>query len=270
MTHSDDSISGSTAQSKPAELDLDQLAAAFLADGYVVVSGFLTEAEVDALEMSMTTLQQAVADGTIDRARHGGDYLTSAPAGGVAPFVHYVKDVTRLSPEAHAAFHHPVLLDLLTRCLGGVEPWEFDEGLGERFGVVYQDARPGQEMAYTRIGWHSDHQAFPNSDFYPSIALTFHIDPTSPANGFLRVRPGSHLGSTDGMPLGFEKVPGEVAIYCDRGDVILHHSDLWHSAARASEDPPGGVRRHVRGGWNAGRKPAPGETIEPFNKNAAR
>lgn len=62
---------------------------------------------------------------------------------------------------------------------------------------------------------------------------------------------GSHLSPTDDMPLGFEKIAGEVAVYCDRGDVILHHCDLWHSAARATEDPPG-------------------EQLEAFNKNAAR
>ena len=135
---------------------------------------------------------------------------------------------------------------------------------------MYQDARPGTESAYTRIGWHSDHQAFPNSDFFPSIAVTFHIDGTSPANGFLRVVPGSHTRPTDGMPLGFEKIAGEVGVYCERGDVILHHCDLWHSAARATEDPPDGIRRHMRGSWNAGRRPEPGEEIEPFNKNAAR
>ena len=84
------------------------------------------------------------------------------------------------------------------------------------------------------------------------------------------VVPGSHLWPTDGMPLGFEKIAGEVAVYCDRGDVILHHCDLWHSAARATEDPPGGIRRHLRGSWNAGRRPEPGEEIEPFHKNAAR
>jgi hypothetical protein len=251
-------------------IDVDALTEAFLADGYVIVSDVFSDAELTALESSLIALQQAVATGAIDRARYGGDYLTAVPAGELAPFVHYVKDVTRLSAEAHDAFHHPVLLDLITRCFGGVEPWEFEEARGARFGVVYQDARPGQEMTYTRIGWHSDHQAFPNSDFYPSIALTLHIDPTSPANGFLRVVPGSHLGSTEAMPLGFEKIRGEVPVYCERGDVILHHCDLWHAAARASEDPPGGIRRHMRGSWNAGRQPAAGEEIEPFNKNAAR
>lgn len=253
-----------------APIDIAALAADFARDGYVVVSGLFSDLASDELERSLVALQQGVADGTIDRAVYGGDYLTAVTPGSAAPFVHYVRDVTRLSTAAHDAFHHPVLTELLTMCLDGAAIWQFSEEYGSRFGVVYQDARPGQESTYSRIGWHSDHQAFPNSDFFPSIALTFHIDPTSPANGFLRVVPGSHLWPTDGMPLGFEKIAGEIAVYCERGDVILHHCDLWHAAARASEDPPGGVRRHMRGSWNAGRRPEPGEEIEAFNKNAAR
>ena len=125
-------------------IDLDALEADFRRDGYVVVSGLLDDTELDALEAALTALQIAVGDGTIDRSRYGGDYLTAAAPGETAPFVHYVKDVTRLSPEAYDAFHHPVLLELLQRCFDGAEPWEFDESLGARFGVVYQDARPGQ------------------------------------------------------------------------------------------------------------------------------
>ena len=115
---------------------------------------------------------------------------------------------------------------------------------------------PGEGSGYSRIGWHSDAQSGPNLDWWPSVAFTIHLDATSPQNGFLRVVPGSHLGGTDGIPLGFEKVPGEVAAYCDRGDVLLHHSDLWHSAARATDDGPGGIRRHIRGGWYGGTRPA--------------
>jgi hypothetical protein len=251
-------------------LDLSALAQSFDRDGYVVVSNLFTDDELAALEASLVAMQAGVADGSLDRRRYGGDYLTATAPGELPPYVHYVRDVTRLAPETYDAFHHPQLLDLLQRCFGGVEPWEMSEERADKFGVVYQDARPGPEMTYTRIGWHSDHQAYPNSDFFPTIALTFHIDPTSPANGFLRVVPGSHKWATDDMPLGFERIPGEVGVYCERGDVILHHGGLWHSAARATEDPPGGIRRHMRGGWYAGRRPEPGEEIEPFNKNAAR
>lgn len=252
----------------PLMAELDELAASFDENGYVIVKGLLDETELLELEASLVRLQEDVRSGALDRTRYGGDYLTSNPDQ-PPEFVNYVKDVTRLSEPASDAFHHPVLLALIKRCLGR-EPWEMREEYGARFGVVYQDARPGKESAYTRIGWHSDRQAYPNSDFYPSVALTFHLDATSPANGFLRVVPGSHRRPTDDMPLRFEKIPGEVGAYCDVGDVMLHHCDLWHSAARATEDPPEGVRRHMRGGWFAGREPEIGEELEAFNKNAAR
>ena len=100
--------------------------------------------------------------------------------------------------------------------------------------------------------------------------LTFHIDGTSPANGFLRVVPGSHRHGWDDVPGGFGKIDGEVAVYCEPGDVLLHHSDLWHSAARATEEWPGGIRRHMRGSFMGGRRLGPGERLEPFNRNADR
>lgn len=250
-------------------IDLHLLAESFLEDGYVLVPNPFTEEELAGLEAALVGLQAGVLEGSIDRDRYGGDYLTSAEAGGTLPFVNYVKDVTRLSPEAHAAFTHPAIFELVRRCLPDT-PWMFEESHGERFGVVYQDSRPGTESGYSRIGWHSDHQAYPNSDFWPGIAVTIHLDCTSPANGFLRVVPGSHRWSTQGMPLGFEKIPGEIPVYAEAGDVILHHCDTWHAAARATEDPPGGIRRHLRGSWYAGRKPAPDEELEPFNKNARR
>ena len=228
-----------------------------------------TATDMSELEAALVSLQEQVREGSLDRARYGGDYLTSA-ADAVPEFVNYVKDVTRLSEPAAAAFHHPVLQKLLRKCFGGLEPWEMRPEYGRRFGVVYQDARPGMESAYNRIGWHSDRQAYPNSDFHPSIALTYHLDATSPANGFLRVVPGSHKRSTESLPLRFEKVPGEVPAYNDAGDVMLHHCDLWHSAARATEDPPDGIRRHMRGSWFAGSQPKPGEELEEFNKNAVR
>jgi hypothetical protein len=250
--------------------DLAALVSAFARDGYVVVSGLLSHRDVSALVAEMEGLQHALVTGRLDPGRHGGDVYTSVAPGEVAPHPHYVLDVGRLSTGVHEVFHHPVVVGLVSDCLGGAEPWEFGDEHGREFGVVYQDARPGDSTAYSRIGWHTDHQAYPNSDFFPAVAVTVHLDPTSPANGFLRVLPQSHLGGTDRMPAAFERVPGEVALYCESGDVLLHHCDLWHAAARATEDPPGGVRRHLRGSWFAGRRPAPGEAIEPFNKNAAR
>jgi len=69
------------------------------------------------------------------------------------------------------------------------------------------------------------------------------------------------------MPLRFEKVPGEVAVYAERGDLLFHDCYLWHSAAMATD--PAACRRHVRGSWYAGNRPGR-FTAADFVKNAAR
>lgn len=251
------------------ERDPTDLADEFDEQGWVVLSGFVPPAAVAGLTGAMEDLQDQLRAGALD-AWHAGDVYTSVTPGERAPHPHYVLDVARLCPAVDEVFHAPGLLGVARCIFGGVEPWEFGPEHGDRFGVVYQDARPGEDMTYTRIGWHTDRQAYPTSSFHPSVAITVHLDGTSPANGFLRVVPGSHRSDTSGMPAGFDKVPGEVGLYCNPGDVLLHHGDLWHAAARATEDPPDGVRRHLRGSLFAGRRPEPGEPIEAFNKNAAR
>ena len=166
------------------------------------------------------------------------------------PFAHYVCHLTEVSRDrAHGDATTPTIVEVIDAPPRARQAWLLED---DRFGVVYQDARPGDQSGYSRIGWHSDHQSGPHLDVWPSVAFTIHVDATSPRNGFLRILPGSHLGGTDDMPLGFEHVPGEMAVYCERGDVLLHHSDLWHSAARATDDGDGAIRRHVRGGWYGG------------------
>lgn len=252
--------------------ETEALAGGFNRDGYVVVPAMMNPDEVAVVLEVMEHAQRQLVAGNLDTRRHGGEMYTDDRLNGTDEPLHpnYVLDVARLSPEVHAMFHHPPLVDLISTCLGVATPWVFPPEHGREFGVVYQDARPGPTTGYSRIGWHTDRQAYPTSAFFPSVAVTVHLDATSPANGFLRVLPGSHREGTSGMPPAFEKVPGEVGVYCDRGDVMLHHCDLWHAAARATEDPPGGLRRHLRGSWHGGRPPEVGETIEPFNKNAVR
>ena len=250
--------------------DVIGLAHRFHADGFVVVPGMLDAADIASVTDEMEQAQRRLMAGELDAAHHGGEMYTASvddPAGG---YPHYVLDVARLSTQVDGIFHDTSLLELVSACLDGAEPWEFGADHGREFGVVYQDARTGDGTTYSRIGWHTDHQAYPTSDFFPAVAVTVNLDATSPANGFLRVLPGSHRGGTSGMPPAFEKVDGEVGVYCDAGDVLLHHCDLWHAAARATEDPPGGRRRHLRGSWFAGQQPEADQSIEPFNKNAAR
>jgi hypothetical protein len=236
------------------------------AHGFAVLSGLYSGAELDALQDELSGLQARLVAGELPDGC--GTVILDEPDAVIddEPFAHYVCEITTVSDVARTAVVHPQLVDA-ARALLGPQAWLLED---DRFGVVYQDARPANGSGYSRIGWHSDAQSGPTLDWWPSMAFTIHLDATSPQNGFLRVVPGSHLGGTDDMPLGFEKVPGEVAVYCGRGDVLLHHSDLWHSAARATDDGPGGIRRHIRGGWYGGTRPTTHHGLDDFVKNARR
>jgi ectoine hydroxylase-related dioxygenase (phytanoyl-CoA dioxygenase family) len=254
--------------------------------GFVVLRDVVAPELIDTMEAECVAAQQRVLAGELD-PRYGSTRFLD-DEGKAERFVNYVERVEELAPSVPEALATPALVELVTRFLGA-DHWP------DRNGVVYQDARPGRESGYTRIGWHADWQAVPHLDIWPGTAFTFHLDGTSPANGFLRVVPGSQSwatpspfqninrvavpdgtpparGHTDApppfpMPLGFEKIRGEVAVYVERGDVILHDAYLWHSAARATDD--GTVRRHVRGGWLGGDR-ALRDADTGFVKNAAR
>lgn len=265
---------------------IDELDAFFVEHGYAILRGVYDDELVDAIEEQCVAAQTAVLEGRID-PKHGTAAFNDEASGG--KLVNYVSFIEQLSPAVGNALRDPVVVGLMQRWLGR-DCWVFGS---DSFGVIYQDARAGRESNYTRIGWHSDWQSGPHLDVWPSVAFTIHVDGTSPANGFLRVVPGSHRwatpapyenvngavvppgaraagGHTDEpppfpMPLRFEKVPGEVAVYAERGDLLFHDAYLWHSAARATDDE--GVRRHVRGGFFGGVK---GGTTDDFVKNAAR
>lgn len=269
--------------------ELDDLEAFFRVYGFGVLRGLWTEEQMAELTTQCIAAQDGVIGGTLDD-RHGNTVLVDDENSEI-PFANYVQYLTEVAPVSRDMILDPMVVDVMERWLGP-ERWLLEH---QRFGVVYQDARPGKESAYTRIGWHSDWQSAPHRDMWPSVAFTIHIDGTSPANGFLRVVPGSHLWATpapyrnangvpvpDGsapwggytdepppfeMPLGFEKVPGEIATYCERGDVLFHDAYLWHSAARASAE--GTMRRHVRGGFYATDE-ASSTSEDDFVKNAAR
>jgi ectoine hydroxylase-related dioxygenase (phytanoyl-CoA dioxygenase family) len=270
------------------EATRDALELCYRDNGFVVLRGVFSGGLVDRMETECVEAQQRVLAHELPE-RYGStvflDDATKAEA-----FVNYVEYVNEVSPAVHQAATHPVLVTVLRRLLGE-GAWLRDTS---NHGIVYQDARPGKESGYTRIGWHSDWQSGPSLTVWPSTAFTFHIDGTSPANGFLRVVPGSHNWATPApfknvngievpadakpaggytdvpppfeMPLHFEPVPGEIPVHTERGDIILHDCYLWHSAARATDD--NATRRHVRGGYFGGDRA--GELVEQFIKNAAR
>ena len=161
----------------------------------------------------------------------------------------------------------PGLVDIIARLLGP-QAWLLED---DRFGVVYQDARPGERSGYSRIGWHTDEQSGPKLRMWPSVAFTIHIDATSPRNGFLRIVPGSHLGGTDEMPLGFEHVPGEIALYCR---ARRRAAPPFPACGTARPAPPttATARSVVTCGarWYGGERLAPNHGLDDFVKNARR
>jgi ectoine hydroxylase-related dioxygenase (phytanoyl-CoA dioxygenase family) len=268
---------------------LDELDLFFQTHGFVILRGLYGDAAMAAMLDECATAQTRVANGELAE-KHGNSILTDDAAGG--RFANYVQYITQIAPQTRAAVQHPAIVSLMNLWISGGHLREHS-----RFGVVYQDARADLGSGYKRIGWHSDWQSGPQLDVWPSAAFTIHIDATSPANGFLRVVPGSHRWATPApyknannaavpegakatgghtrleppfaMPLGFEKVPGEVAIYCDAGDVLFHDAYLWHSAASATST--GAIRRHIRGAWFSGAPdPIEDDYLEDFVKNAAR
>ncbi len=271
--------------------ELDALEAYYRANGFAVLSGALSPAELAALEGQCITAQERLVAGDLPE-RYGTTRLIEDDAGDkAARFANYVVHITELSEAAGRVVRSPAVTDLIGRWLGPA-CWSAETG---SFGYVYQDARPGPDSSYKRIGWHSDWQSSPHLAMWPATAVTVHIDGTSPANGFLRVVPGSHLWATPAphenvngavvppgaaatggytnapapfpMPLRFEKVPGEVALYAEPGDILFHDCYLWHSAAVATDITS--RRRHVRGSWYGGQRPVDfGE--KDFVKNAAR
>jgi len=246
--------------------ELDALGDHIASRGYATLRGAIGEGDLAAAEEELVGAQVRLVAGALDD-RHGTAVLDD-PGATVdgARFAHYVCFATVASPRADALVHLPALVDVNRRVLGP-QAWLLDY---EQFGVVYQDARPGPGSGYSRIGWHTDHQSGPHLDVWPGLAFTIHFDPTSPANGFLRVLPASHLGGTEGIPPGFERVPGEIAVYQERGDVLFHDADLWHSAARATAEGAPAVRRHLRGSWHGGTRLDVGHGTDDFVKNAAR
>jgi ectoine hydroxylase-related dioxygenase (phytanoyl-CoA dioxygenase family) len=246
--------------------EFDGLEPFFAEHGFAVMRGLYSDDELAELQVELERQQQRLLAGELPDVC--GTVILDDPDAVIdgEPFAHYVCHLTEVSPTARHAVRHAAIVDMMERLLGP-QVWLLED---DRFGVVFQDARPGAESGYSRIGWHSDFQSGPHLDMWPSVAFTIHVDGTSPQNGFLRIVPGSHLGGTDDIPLGFERIPGEMALYCERGDVLLHHSDLWHSAARATDDGDAAIRRHVRGGWYGGARLAPDHGVADFVKNARR
>ena len=143
----------------------------FAEHGFAIMRGLYTETELQELEIELERQQQRLLVGELPI--QCGTVILDDPDAVIdgEPFAHYVCHLTEVSPLARDAAYHPALVAMMSRLLGP-EAWLLED---DRFGVVYQDARPGEGSGYSRIGWHSDAQSGPNLDWWPSVAFTIHL-----------------------------------------------------------------------------------------------
>jgi Phytanoyl-CoA dioxygenase (PhyH) len=229
--------------------------------GFVLLRGVFTPEEVDELDADLVRVHELLMDGELD-SRHAAPELE--PPGEVLldgrRFRNYVVYANHVSPVADRMIRESAIADLSPRMLGG-ESFFYDY---DRHGVMYLDARGAS--SYKGLVWHPDFESTPDLPIWPAVAFTINLDATSPENGFLRMLPGSHKVPPATRPSQYEKVRGEVAVYCERGDLLLHHSHLWHAASRPSNDEA--IRRHIRGKWCSGQ-PIPAGAWDGSMNNTA-
>jgi hypothetical protein len=240
-----------------------QIAERFRDLGFAVVRGVFDADELDALQAELTRLHHDLMVGELD-PRHGAPELEAPnqPVIDGIPFRNYVVYVNQASPVADQTIRGSLIAEMCPRLLDG-ESFFYDY---DRHGVMYLDARGAS--SYKGLVWHPDYESTPNLPVWPGVAFTINLDATSPENGFLRMLPGSHRTPPATRPSGYGKLRGEVAVYCERGDVLFHHSHLWHAASRPSDDDA--LRRHLRGKWCSGPPIAAGAWDGRFDNSATR
>jgi hypothetical protein len=225
--------------------DLAAVKATFEDQGFVIVRGAFTEQQLDELQADLTAVHQASMRGELDPRHDAPEIEPKTPVivDGL-PFKNLVVYANHASAVADRMIKESPISTIGPALMGGpCYLYDYD-----RHGVMYLDARGAS--SYQGLSWHVDWESTRHLPIWPAVIFTINLDATSPENGFLRMVPGSHRVELADRPAGFERIPGEVGVYCERGDLLFHHSHLVHSASRPSADTT--VRRHIRGKWCPG------------------
>ena len=208
------------------------------ADGYALLSGAFSSADVDAVTAGLTA---APADPT------DGDPALRSQSGGV----YGSRNVLTLWPPSAGLWRRPPLVEVLNAVLSPA------------FGLVrvlYFDKPPGGTWA---LPWHKDLTVAVRDNRLPSthfgkptrkagvphaeaplgilegmLTARLHLDDVTEENGPLKVLPGSHRTGKE-LRLG-EGTPASVL--AGRGDVLLMRPLLAHASGRSHPE----TRRHRR------------------------
>src|SRR5207244_4501396 len=107
--------------------------------GFVVLRGVFSAELLVRMETECVAAQSAVIAGTLPERYGSTIFLDDAAK--AEQFANYVEYVNEVAPAVAEAVSHPVLVEVMQALIGD-GCWLNDNA---RFGVVYQDARPGRE-----------------------------------------------------------------------------------------------------------------------------
>ena len=145
-----------------------------------------------------------------------------------------------------ASQFHPVLAELLRDPrLNGLLQLVGDGarlGTDEKDGLVINHYLNANGSAFTEMGWHTDsiRDVFLGKRVGPMLNVGFHLDDQDPANGGLRLLPGTHRQGFGGMIFRkryfVDKAPDpqEAAFSIQAGDLTVHDGRMWHRVQRSA------------------------------------
>lgn len=196
---------------------------AFLRDGYVVVPEVFAGAELDAMRA------EAAAQIEAGTSLGPSDYHSVGTAADGSQ-VHFRIEAPISRPQVGDALlvgmAHPVVLEVAVSLLGpGALCWS--EAL------LWKGPRGG-----AAVPMHSAHGWLDPSVSFENLVVDVYLDEATPANGCLKVLPGSHLLSAEEnrelIGRGFD-VPGLVDVEMSPGDVLFHSEWMIHGSEATGE-----------------------------------
>jgi ectoine hydroxylase-related dioxygenase (phytanoyl-CoA dioxygenase family) len=114
-------------------------------------------------------------------------------------------------------------------------------GINERDGLVFNHYVNTENSNYTQLGWHTDalRDIFYGNKIMPMLNVGVHFDNSSPANGGLRILPGTHNKGI--ATLLFRKFyylnskadKKEFGLTVEPGDLTVHDGRIWHRVAKS-------------------------------------
>jgi phytanoyl-CoA hydroxylase len=164
------------------------------------------------------------------------------------PFVQRLAFTSVFSDKIRTFIHDQRFLPIL-----GLVGADARVGDREKDGVVVNRYLNVPGSVHPRLGWHTDglRDLFYGRMPQPMLNIGLHLDRCTPANGGLRLIPGSH--NQGFFSMCFRKAyfvshkpdPAEVCVETEAGDLTVHDGRLWHRVARSTLSGAASLRRSM-------------------------